>query len=44
MRDRVRKQIAAAQLELSEAQLQHTYVEGVVAFAEHVMGNASALW
>ena len=44
MRDQLREQIAIAELELNEAHLQHTDVEGILAFAEHVIGNASALW
>jgi hypothetical protein len=41
---RGREQLAVAQLQLGEARIEETDVEGVLAFAEHVIGNAAALW
>ena len=37
MRDRLREQIAVGELQLSEARLEQIDVEGVLAFAEHVI-------
>ena len=44
MRDRFREQIAIAELGSNEAHLEETDVEGILAFADHVMANALSLW
>ncbi|MBM3778297.1 MAG: hypothetical protein FJW23_08670 [Acidimicrobiia bacterium] len=44
MRDRLREQLALAEMTATEARNEHLDVEGVLAFAEHVLGNAAALW
>jgi site-specific DNA recombinase len=43
-RDRLREDLALAELQLSEARNEQVDIEGVLAFAEHVISNASALW
>lgn len=42
-RDQLRAQLALAEMELSEAVLSQLDVEGVLAFAEHVLTNAARL-
>jgi hypothetical protein len=42
-RDQLREQLALAEMELSEAVLSQLDVEGVLAFAEHVLTNAARL-
>lgn len=44
MAERTRAELAVAKIERSEAQIEEADVEGVVAFAEHGIGNVSALW
>jgi DNA invertase Pin-like site-specific DNA recombinase len=41
---KVREEILVAQIELSEATIEELDVEAVLGFAEHLMGNAAALW
>ena len=41
---RTREELAIAKIERSEAQIEESDVEGLLAFAEHVIGNAAALW
>lgn len=41
---RVREDLAVARIERNEAQIEETDVEGLLAFAEHVISNAAALW
>lgn len=41
---RLRSELTVAKLERSEAQIEATDVEGILAFAEHVIGNAASLW
>lgn len=43
-RDKLREQVALAELELSEARMDQFDVEGILGFAEHVMTNAARLW
>jgi len=43
-RDALREQIAVLRLEQDEARLEEIDVEGLLAFAEYVMANASRLW
>ncbi len=43
-RDRLREQITLAEIELNDAVLSHLDIDGVLAFAEHVMTNAARLW
>lgn len=43
-RDRLREQLALAEIELSDAVLDQFDVEGVLAFAEHLLTNAARLW
>ena len=44
LRDRLRYDITVAELERNEARIEETDVEGVLAFAQHVLENAGALW
>ena len=41
---RTRAELTVAKIERSEAQFQESDVEGLLDFAEHVIGNAAALW
>jgi len=41
---RTRAELTVAKIERSEAQIEECDVEGLLAFAEHVIGNAAALW
>jgi site-specific DNA recombinase len=43
-RDRIRQDIAVSELELEDAKLDEIDVEGLLGFAEHVLGNAATLW
>jgi hypothetical protein len=43
-RDKLREEIALARIELDDARLEEIDVEGVLAFAEHVLTNAARLW
>ena len=43
-RDRLREELALAELELHEVRLEELDVEGVLAFAEHLLTNAARLW
>ena len=43
-RDRLRDELTVAAIERDEAKLDELEVEGLLAFAEHVLGNLSALW
>jgi len=43
-RDQVREQLALAEMELGAATEAQLDVEGLLAFAEHLLTNASALW
>jgi hypothetical protein len=43
-RDQLREQVALAEIELNDAVLSQLDIEGVLAFAEHVMTNAARLW
>ena len=43
-RDKLREDVALAKLELHEAELEEMDVEGVLAFAEHLLTNAARLW
>ena len=42
LRDQLRQDLAVSELALSEARIEQLDVEGVLAFAEHVIGNAAA--
>ena len=44
LRDRLRYDLTLAELERNEARIAETDVEGILAFAHHVMENATALW
>jgi site-specific DNA recombinase len=44
MRDRLRGELTVVKIERSEARIEETDVEGILAFAEHMIGNAAALW
>ena len=44
MVERTRAELTVAKIERNEAQIEESDVEGVLAFAEHVIGNAAALW
>ena len=37
-------ELTVAKMERSESQIEETDVEGIVAFAEQVLGHAAALW
>lgn len=43
-RDRLRQQLTLGEFELTEATVEQLDLEGVLGFAEHVLGNARALW
>jgi hypothetical protein len=43
-RDKLREQIALAELELSEARIEQFDVEGILSFAEYVLTNAARMW
>ncbi len=43
-RDKLREEVALAKIELHEAELEELDVEGVLAFAEHLLTNAARLW
>ena len=43
-RDKLREDMALAQIELHEAELEELDVEGVLAFADHLLTNAARLW
>ena len=43
-RDKLREDVALAKIELHEAELEELDVEGVLAFAEHLLTNAARLW
>ena len=43
-RDKLREELALAELELHEIRLEELDVEGVLAFAEHLLTNAARLW
>jgi site-specific DNA recombinase len=43
-RDKLREDVALARIELEGARLDEIDVEGILGFAEHVLGNAAALW
>ena len=43
-RDRVQQELTDAELHLDEARAQQWDVEGIVAFAEHLIANLAALW
>ncbi len=43
-RDKIREELALAELELHEIRLEELDVEGVLAFAEHLLTNAARLW
>lgn len=43
-RDKMREDIALVRIELEDARLEEIDVEGLLAFAEHVLGNAARLW
>ena len=42
-RDRLREELALSELQLSETRDEQVDIEGVLAFAEHVIGNACTL-
>ena len=44
LRDRLRYDLALAELERNEARIEETDIEGFLAFAHHVIENATALW
>jgi hypothetical protein len=43
-RDKLREQVALAELELSEVRMDQFDVEGILSFAEYVLTNAARLW
>lgn len=43
-RDKLREQIASAELELSEVRIEQFDVEGILSFAEYVLTNAARMW
>lgn len=43
-RDRMRQQLALGEFELTEATVEQLDLEGLLGFAEHVLGNARSLW
>jgi hypothetical protein len=43
-RDRIREELALAELELHDARIDSLDVEGVLGFAEHMLGNAAHIW
>jgi hypothetical protein len=42
--DLLREQLAQAEIELNDSAAEHLDVEGALAFAEHLVGNAARLW
>ena len=44
MVNRTRAELTVAKIDRNEAQIEEADVEGILAFAEHVIGNAAALW
>ena len=44
LRDRLREELALAELSLSDARTEQFDIEAVLAFAEHVMANTANLW
>ncbi|MDP6373109.1 MAG: recombinase family protein [Vicinamibacterales bacterium] len=43
-RDKLREKIALCRIELEDVRLEEIDVEGLLGFAEHVLGNAARLW
>lgn len=43
-RDKIRENIALARIELEDARVDEIDIEGLLGFAEHVLGNAARLW
>jgi hypothetical protein len=43
-RDKVRENIALIRIELEDARIEEIDVEGILGYAQHVLGNAAALW
>ena len=43
-RDKMREDIALARIELEDARIDEIDIEGLLGFAEHVLGNAARLW
>ena len=43
-RDKLREEIAIAEIEQQDARLDEIDVDGILGFAEHVLGNAARLW
>ena len=43
-RDKIREDIALARIELEDARVDEIDIEGLLGFAEHVLGNAARLW
>ena len=43
-RDKLQEDLALAELELHEARIDHTDVEGVLGFAEHLLTNLGRMW
>lgn len=43
-RDRLRQELALAELEFTDARADHLDIEGLLAFAEHLLTNAATLW
>ena len=43
-RDKLREEVTLAELELNDARLEELDVEAVLAFAEHLLGNAARIW
>ena len=43
-RDKIREDIALARIELEDARIDEIDAEGLLGFAEHVLGNAARLW
>jgi site-specific DNA recombinase len=43
-RDRIREELALAELELHDARIDSLDVEGVLGFADHMLGNAARIW
>ena len=44
LKDRIEQDLAIARLELHDAMLDYLDVEGVLTFAEHLLGNPARLW
>jgi hypothetical protein len=43
-RDKLREEVALTRIELEDARLDEIDVEGILGFAEHVIGNAARIW